>query len=113
MITPICFMQTHGMHITTQVADSLYEYAITLAQTGQKLMNFKIPDVAEGVLTTQFQTVAFVENAGIQFSARIESGPRTFDISFIIDERYLKEAMPGIWIKLYPIEHARNNHLVN
>jgi len=100
MSEPICFMQTSGLHITSEIADMLYQLAIEMVNQKAQRLPFEVGEIGEGLLTTRYKTVAIGCRGGLEFRADIAIESRQFEVSFILDDRYLKEALPMVWIEV-------------
>jgi len=97
----ICFMRTSGLYMTEGMAEQLYLLALDMVREQERLRDFKIEDrdkqVGEGRMTTDYATVCVGHFGGITFDAIVEWETRRFEVSFILDSRYLHEFVPGYW----------------
>ncbi len=93
----MCFMRTDGLHMTTGLAETLYRHAVDMAEGKSIRRDFRIGNAGEGCITTNYRTSVMGNYGGVRFDATVAIESRQFEVSFIIDTRYLDRFMPGYW----------------
>ncbi|MFA5798275.1 MAG: hypothetical protein WC892_01780 [Patescibacteria group bacterium] len=90
-------MQTNGLYVSPVIAEVLYIQALGLVRDKDHRIAFKLGELGEVKLTTEYQVICVEHFGGVKFEARVAMGNRDFDVSFVIDSRFLEEYVPGFW----------------
>lgn len=88
-----------GLPLSGEMADMVYDAAITLARTESPRMRVRCAN-AEGEVTTEFKDVAFVGFSGVQFQATLDTELGTTKVSFLVHAAHLAKRPRGAWMML-------------
>lgn len=92
------FLTTNGGFLSAGVLEALYLAALELVRDNERSVRISLgKGVGEGRLETEFKTMNLVTFSGPKFTSTLEIGAQTFRIEFIVDERYVREFVPGTW----------------
>lgn len=85
-----------GLPLSGEMADMIYDAAITLARTKDARVRVRC-DNAEGEVTTEFKDVVFVGFSGVQFQATLDTALGTTKVSFLVHAAHLAKRPKGVW----------------
>lgn len=88
-----------GLPLSGEMADMIYDAAITLARTKDARVRVRCGN-AEGEVTTEFKDVAFVGFSGVQFHATLDTELGTTKVSFLVHAAHLAKRPKGAWMML-------------